>query len=139
MTVQTGGAPEGSIPFIYGHVDPDLLPADKLAVACAEVLRGNDTSALNYGVEAGLPELREWIAKKLHHDESLDLSLDEIIITAGSSGGLDSILRLFTSPGDTVLVEAPSYHEALALIRDHPVQIQQVTTDAQGPIIESFE
>ncbi|MEN8098428.1 MAG: PLP-dependent aminotransferase family protein, partial [Chloroflexota bacterium] len=73
------------------------------------------------------------------HDESLDLSLDEIIITAGSSGGLDSILRLFTSPGDTVLVEAPSYHEALALIRDHPVQIQQVATDAQGPIIESFE
>ena len=56
-----------------------------------------------------------------------------LAIVTGASGGLDAIMRLFTSPGDTVLVEAPSYHEALALIRDYPVYLAAALTMAAHP------
>ena len=136
--IQTGGGPAGALPFTYGHVDPTLFPVDQMQAAAEEALRQHSTQALNYGIERGCGLLLRYLQAKLARDEGLHVGDDGLALTAGASGGLDTVCRLFTQPGDTVLVEAPSYHEALALIRDYPVQLATVPMDDEGLIVEAL-
>jgi 2-aminoadipate transaminase len=135
---QTGGGPEGALPFIYGHVDPALFPIEQMGSAAAEALEKYGKPALNYGVERGCGPLLAYLRDKFARDENLQIGADELVLTTGASGGLDTVCRLFTGPGDTVVVEAPSYHEALALIRDYPVELAAVPIDEEGLIVEAL-
>lgn len=135
---QTGGGPTGALPFIYGHVDPTLFPIEQMQVAAEVALQDYGVPALNYGVERGCGRLLAYLQEKLARDEQLQVSADSLMLTAGASGGLDAVCRLTTRPGDTVLVEAPSYHEAVAVIRDYPVRIAAVPMDDDGLIVEAL-
>jgi 2-aminoadipate transaminase len=129
-----GAEPEGTLPFVYGHVDPTSFPVDQLMAAATEALTYQSQQALNYGDEMGPAALRGYLRAKLERQEALALAPGELFITAGASAGLDTAVRLFAQPGDVVLVEAPSFHEALALIRDHPVKLAAVPLDEDGLI-----
>ncbi len=133
-----GGGAAGMMPFVYGHVDPALFPIKQLRQALREVLAVQGAPALNYGASLGCGELRDYLREKLSRDEGLGVERDELMLTSGASAGLDTAVRLFTVPGDTVLVEAPSYHEALANIRDHPVKLAAVPLDKDGLVVDSL-
>jgi len=135
--VQAGG-PAGAIPFVYGHPDPDLLPVDKIIAATERALRTRGWLALQYGPEQGYGPLLDYLIGKIERDEGLRLSRANIMLCAGAAQGLDTVARLFARPGDVVLVEAPSYHEALATLRDHPVELRQASLDEQGLVIEAL-
>jgi len=135
--VQAGGPP-GAIPFVYGHADPDLLPVEKIIAATERALRARGRLALQYGPEQGYGPLLDYLIGKIERDEGLRIALDNIMLCAGAAQGLDTAARLFTCPGDVVLVEAPSYHEAIATLRDHPVELRQVPIDEQGLVIEAL-
>ncbi len=136
--LQAAQGPAGALPFIYGHVDPTLFPTEQIQTAAKEALAQRGTLALNYGAEPGCGPLLSFLQAKLARDEGLELRRDNLMLTVGASGGLDAVCRLFTRPGDTVLVEAPSYHEALDIIRDYPVQLAAVALDDQGLIVEAL-
>lgn len=137
--MQVGHGLAGALPFIYGHVDPALFPISQMRVAAEEALCQYASQALNYGAERGCGPLLAYLQAKLARDEGLSLGPDSLMLTVGASGGLDAICRLYTRPGDTVLVEAPSYHEALGLIRDYPVRIVAVPMDDNGLIPEALD
>jgi 2-aminoadipate transaminase len=135
--VQAGG-PAGAIPFVYGHPDPDLLPVEKIITATERALRTRGRLALQYGPEQGYGPLLDVLIGKVERDEGLRLTRASIMLCAGAAQGLDTAARLFTRPGDVVLVEAPSYHEAIATLRDHPVELRQVPMDDQGLLVEAL-
>ena len=54
------------------------------------------------------------------------------MITGGNSLGLDQLLTLCTAPGDIVLVESPTYHLAVRILRDHPLTLIPVPADGEG-------
>jgi 2-aminoadipate transaminase len=132
--LQTVHGPAGALPFIYGHVDPTLFPIAHMQAAAQQALQEQGPRALNYGAERGCGSLLSYLQLKLARDEELEISDDSLMLTAGASDGLDAVCRLFTRPGDTVMVEAPSYHEALDIIRDYPVQLAAVPMDDRGLI-----
>jgi 2-aminoadipate transaminase len=143
--VQAGGlrpepveGPSGAIPFVYGHPDPDLLPVEKIIIATERALRARGRLALQYGPEQGYGPLLDYLIGKVERDEGLRISRANIMLCAGAAQGLDTAARLFTHPGDVVLVEAPSYHEAIATLRDHPVELRQVPMDEQGLAVEAL-
>lgn len=136
--VQTGGGRVGALPFHYGHVDPELFPAEELRQAAAVALARDQQSALNYGVSLGCRPLRAFLRARLQRDEGLEVAEDELMLTAGASAGLDMAVRLLTRPGDTVVVEAPTYHEALAIIRDYPVKLAAVPVDGDGLVVDAL-
>jgi 2-aminoadipate transaminase len=135
--VQAGG-PAGAIPFVYGHPDPDLLPVEQIITATERALRARGRLALQYGPEQGYGPLLDYLIGKVERDEGLRISRANIMLCAGAAQGLDTAARLFTRPGDVVLVEAPSYHEAIATLRDHPVELRQVPIDDQGLVVEAL-
>lgn len=64
---------------------------------------------------AGLPVLREEVAA-LFAARGVPTAPDQIMITNGVQHALDLVLRLFVSPGQVVLVESPTYPNALAAL-----------------------
>ncbi|HET8659232.1 MAG TPA: PLP-dependent aminotransferase family protein, partial [Micromonosporaceae bacterium] len=62
---------------------------------------------------AGLPELREAVASG-YAARGLPTSPDQVMVTSGVQHALDLVLRLLAAPGQPVLVESPTYPNALA-------------------------
>jgi DNA-binding transcriptional MocR family regulator len=98
--------------FAGGIPDPALFPVAGMQTVYAEVLAEAGEQALQYSVSEGLLPLRGWIAERMTRDGA-PCEPDNILITAGSQQALDLLGKLFLSPGDTVLVERPTYLGAL--------------------------
>ncbi len=122
----------GVTELAWGHPDPRLLPVRALRAAADRALRRYGPDALGYGRPAGPPPLIEMVRSRLAKIDARSPAADEVVITAGSSQGLDQIATLLMDPGDVALVEAPTYHLAIRLLRDHPVQLVPVPSDGRG-------
>src|SRR5690606_32860616 len=64
---------------------------------------------------------------------------DEVLITSGSQQALSLIAQILLKPGDTVLVENPSYDGALDLFRAHQVKLVTCPVDSLGMQIDQLE
>jgi DNA-binding transcriptional MocR family regulator len=100
------------------------LPAPpELAVAAAEAIEALPRYAEGAGFHpTGLAVLRETVADGFTA-RGLPTRPDQIIITNGVLGAIDLLLRLLVSPGQTVLVESPSYPNAIAAMRAHRARL----------------
>jgi DNA-binding transcriptional MocR family regulator len=102
------------VSFAGGIPDPALFPMDAVRAAYAEILSDPKIgpSSLQYSVSEGYAPLREWIAGYMGR-LGVPCSIDNIVITSGSQQGLDYIAKLLLCPGDTALVQEPTYLGAL--------------------------
>lgn len=120
------------IDFGVGQPDPDLLPAAELRRVAAAVFDRYGPDVLGYGAPAGPPPAIAMIRDRLATTDGRVPSPDEVVVTAGNSHALDQVVTLFTRPGDAVLVESPTYHLALHILRDHRIELVPVPSDAAG-------
>jgi 2-aminoadipate transaminase len=109
-----------------GHPSPDLLPVEPWLAAARESARTYGWRALTYGAVAGPGPLVEWLSDHL--------KTTNFFITAGASHALALITGLLAEPGDTVLVDAPTYHFALRILRDRGVRVVAAPDDLYGCI-----
>lgn len=90
-----------------GQGFPDYDPPDELTEALARhVSRGMN----QYAPMAGVPRLREQIARKLGRD--YDCALDpesEITVTSGATEGIFDVIAAVVRPGDEAIVLDPCY------------------------------
>jgi aspartate/methionine/tyrosine aminotransferase len=71
--------------------------------------RAIDEHVLGYTVALGIPELREQIAAHHRRTHGIDVGVEDVVVTTGSSGGfLLSFLAAF-EPGDRVAIARPGY------------------------------
>ena len=134
------GVVAGSIPLFAGHPAHDLLPIAGVQRTVDAVLRGRSVTQLfDYGVERGNPQLIDFLVKRIGRVESLDISRENIMIIGGSTWGVDMIADQMTQAGDIVLVDAPSYRDALHIFRDHRLAMCDVPIDEGGIIVAEME
>jgi DNA-binding transcriptional MocR family regulator len=101
------------ISFAGGIPDPALFPVAAFQQALGNALApGKAEGALQYSVSEGYLPLRQWLAT---HMASIGIACTpgNILITSGSQQALDYLGKLMLSPGDTVLVNWPTYMGAL--------------------------
>ncbi|MEK4005077.1 aminotransferase-like domain-containing protein [Paenibacillus sp. FSL H3-0333] len=115
----------------------ELFPAEAIREAYSRVLSG-DSSALQYGLTEGYLPLREQLAARLGQ-QGIPVSSDEMILTTGSQQAIDLLCRILLDPGDTVLVEAPTYLAALQVLGSYRADIQVVKSDEEGLLPEHLE
>jgi 2-aminoadipate transaminase len=120
-----------------GHPDPDLLPVAELQAAASVAFDRYGTDVLSYGAAAGPPPTIAFICERLAVVDARAPAPDEVVITAGNSHGLEQAITMTARPGDAVLVEAPTYHLALRILRDHPVEIVPVASDEGGLVVRA--
>ncbi len=121
----------GSISFAHGEMSPELFPARELGELFTRALAYGE-APLGYGPVAGYLPLREAIAARM------GLSTGEILVLAGSQLALYLISRVLLEPGDTVVVEVPSYINTLGIFSAAGVRVVPVTVDAQGMQVDGL-
>jgi len=104
------------ISFAGGYPSADLFDAEGLHAAMERAMQEAPAKWLQYAATEGEPALREalaaWMARR-----GITVAPERILVTSGSGQGLDLLLRVLADPGDTILVERPSYSTALQAMR----------------------
>jgi len=127
----------GVISFAGGLPDTNLFPLDALKAAYLDMHQRWGGRAYQYGETQGVEPLRRWILD--HLVERPDTPIEQLVITSGTQQGLDLLARSVLNPGDTVLVEAPSYMGAFQAFTGAGAKIVAVKCDEGGPIIEDLK
>ena len=122
----------GLIDLGLGHPDPSMLPVEALRMSADRAFARFGVHGLNYGWAAGPGPLLDWLRARVATHEGRSVRPDQIALSAGISQALDLLLTLNCKPGDAALVESPVYHLAVRVLRDHPLRIEAVASDAEG-------
>jgi 2-aminoadipate transaminase len=142
--MQSHDLPQGlaanTISLLLGHPDPTtLLPPEFREAVHRVLVSPQGYAALEYGQEQGNSALIEYLVEKFNHEQNLSLSPDQLMIVAGATHAVDMIARLYAKPNGVVIVEAPTYGDALHIFRDHGVELYSVPMDGKGVIVEELE
>lgn len=124
--------------FAGGLPAPELFPVEEIADAYANTLRTDGPAALQYGITEGYLPLREWIAERLQK-RLIPATADRLLVTSGSQQGIDLVARVLLNPGDTVLVENPTYLAALQAFSAYQVNFVAVPSDDEGMRTDALE
>ena len=122
----------GVISFAGGLPAPELFDAPGTRAAFAAALADDVVGrSLQYSTTEGDPALRAAVADRLTV-RGLPTHADELLITSGSQQALTLIATVLLEPGDTVLVEEPSYLAALQAFQLAGAAIVPVPCDEDG-------
>jgi DNA-binding transcriptional MocR family regulator len=101
--------------FDLAHAAP-AAPAGPLRAATAAAVHDLDAHLGGHGYDLlGLPALRAAIAERFTA-RGLPTTPDQVLVTAGAQHALGLVLQMLAAPGDRVLVEHPTYPNALDAI-----------------------
>lgn len=136
--------PQGTIPHTIslqiGHPDPDSLWLPDLREAITQVMRSPQAATmLQYGPEQGTPGLIDFLREKITREQHCSLRAANLMIVAGSTHAVDLLARLYARTGGVVLVEAPTYVDALHVFRDHQIDLCAIPMDEDGLIPDALE
>ena len=133
------------ISFVYGIPDPSLLPVGALAEHAAAIVKDGDHASLAYADGLGT-ELSHTISRYLQREQGLAVEGDNLLITAGSSRGLEILFDLLVDRADVVLVDAPAWLGTIEILRyldamvvEIPVDADGIQTDAIGAALDRLE
>jgi 2-aminoadipate transaminase len=126
-----------AIYFGGGAPNREMMPYERLREASA-IAWDEASDALDYGELAGFKPLRELICERMAA-QGMSVTPKEIVITNGSQQGIDIISRLFLEPGDTVVVEGPTYLGALQAMNPFEVNYLPIAVDDQGMQVDALE
>ncbi|MCT3398458.1 aminotransferase-like domain-containing protein [Lentilactobacillus hilgardii] len=135
--LKVAGSPD-VISFAGGLPAPELFPVAQLKKVTDEVYDESGRQALQYSTAIGYPELREQIVKRMDH-QGVKTTIDNIMISTGSQQSIDLTAKMFVNPGDTVIVEKPTYLCALDVFRSYGAHIVGIDMDENGMKIDQLE
>lgn len=118
------------ISFAGGLPAEDFFPDKAIQEAFIKVFDQGKKS-LQYGITEGHIPLREEISKRMLK-KGIQANRDQIQITTGSQQAIDLITKVFINPGDTILVENPTYLSALQIYNGYLANVVGVNNDDEG-------
>lgn len=122
------------------HVgEPDFVPPVHVIEAAQRSYERGET---HYVPNAGIPELREALSRKLSSHNSLDVPAEEIIVSAGGMQALHLALSLTVTAGDEVLIPEPgwpNFRMAVELLQGRAVGYPLTPENGFQPEVGSLE
>jgi DNA-binding transcriptional MocR family regulator len=91
-----------------------------------------------YGTPYGLLALRESIVAS-HVTSGIEVAPNQIVTTFGANHALDLIIRRFSRPGETVLVDDPGYYPLFAKLKLAGVNVVGIPRGPRGPDPEALQ
>ena len=121
-----------------GWLPADWMPHEAMRRGLRSIARADTAILSDYGTTRGSFTLRRILMGRFA-EEGIELSPDQIILSASGTQAVDLVCRYLLRPGDTVLVDDPCYFNFRALLRAHQVKIVSVPYTPSGPDVSSFE
>jgi 2-aminoadipate transaminase len=126
--------PEELVNLGVGQPGVSMLPLAGVREAAAHRFSFDDPMLLQYGDIPGYTSFRKALAEFLNLQDGYSTPIDykSLFITNGITGALTLMCTFFTSTGDWVWAEEPTYFLALNTFRDFRLQVDVLPTDADG-------
>ncbi|MEK7292269.1 MAG: pyridoxal phosphate-dependent aminotransferase [Actinomycetota bacterium] len=106
----------------FGAGEPDFPTPERIVDAAVRAAR--DPKFHHYTPAAGLPELREAIAKKTLRDSRVSCTASQVLVTNGAKHAVFVAFAALCDPGDEVICPAPywtTYPESILLAGGIPI------------------
>jgi 2-aminoadipate transaminase len=132
------------ISLAVGFVDHEMLPLEPTRQALAKIWSDPALAraALQYGTTIGHPALREAVLERMcradgRNAAELKLSIENVVLTAGSNQLLFLLGDVLCDPGDIVICAAPTYYVFLGTLANLGVHAAGVEADQYGVVPEA--
>ncbi len=110
--------PENVFDFTLGN--PILEPPEAFFEALKDLSEKRDEGLHRYMPNAGYPDVRQAVAKKLAGDGTFPgLTGEGVVMTVGAGGGMNVVLKAILEPGDEVILLAPYFVEYKFYVGNH--------------------
>ena len=119
--------------------NPDLEPPLDVMKSLQNLIMTKEKGSHRYMDFAGLPEVREYLAKELTKSEEILISQDSVYLTVGAAGGIQILLRTFLDANDEVIIFSPYFPEYIPYIENFnakPVTVK--CNENHEPLLENF-
>ncbi len=127
----------GMISFAGGLPAPDAFPVEAFA-DCADVLRTDGRTLLQYGASEGYGPLREILLERMTAFLGCEVTPERLLVTSGAQQVVDLMARALLEPGDVVVVEAPTYPGTLHTLRMAGARFAAVPCDGNGMVVDEL-
>lgn len=130
-----------TISFGGGAPAREALPVETIHDIASEVLTRTKRGiqALQYGNPMGVIDLRQAVIDRLLAPKGLNAGLENVLIVSGGIESMNLISQLYLEPGDVVLVEAPTFVQAVQIFQLLEAQCIACETDNDGLVIDDVE
>ena len=108
--------------------NPDLDPPQKVVDAVKEVAEDTSHGRHGYMPNAGYPETRAAMARKVSLEQGVKLESCDVVITAGAASALNCVFKTILNAGDNVIVPKPFFAEYRNYVRNYGGILQEVST-----------
>jgi len=136
--VAAGNRPD-LVPLGAAIPSPEFLPTKKLNRLLAQVARRDPQLSQSYDAVEGYEALRVQIARRAL-EAGCSLHPRDLITTSGAQEAIQLCLRAVTEPGDTVIIETPTYYGMIEAIASLHLRALEIATDPQeGICLEDLE
>jgi DNA-binding transcriptional MocR family regulator len=121
------------ISFARGAPSLDIIDVDGLRAAAEQAFAKDPGGITAYGTSVGYLPLREWIA------EQHGVAPERVLVTNGSMQADAFLFDALVSPGDSVIVERPTYDRTLLSLRNRGADVRMVELEPDGIDVAALE
>ncbi|AMO21716.1 PLP-dependent aminotransferase family protein [Ramlibacter solisilvae] len=129
----------GIISFAGGFPDSAMFDVPGIKESAAKALAEEPGAALQYGATEGYEPLRTQLAHFMQAKGAQDVEPQGLIVTTGSQQALDLLGKTMISPGDKVIVEAPTFLATIQCFRLYGADLVTAPVDAHGVQTDKLE
>jgi DNA-binding transcriptional MocR family regulator len=121
------------VPFGVALPSPALLPVGKLTRTMASIGRRLGPAAGDYDFAPGCLALRREVARRAAA-AGCSLAAEDLIVTLGGTEAINLALRCTCEPGDTVVIESPTFFGIVRQLREMRLKALPIPVDSRTGI-----
>ena len=129
----------GVIALSTGSPSPEAVPVELMHELSERVFKEMPMAGLSYSMTEGYPALRESTKARLKNEYNIGRDFDDLIIITGGQQGLSLPANVLCNPGDTVIVEAPTFVSGINAMRIHGANVVGIENDDEGMDLAKLE
>ena len=105
--------------FDFTLGNPEIEPPPSVLAAARRVLESDARHLHAYMPNAGHPEVREAVARRVSVATGLPYTANHVLMTVGAGAALNTVLKALLDPGDEVITVAPFFVEYVFYAENH--------------------
>ena len=132
VTTMLAGSPPGVLAMTGGFPNPATFPTDEVDEIAARLVREDAAVALQYAPCEGIASVRDYLIDRQEQLHGRRPERGELIVTSGGMECIALMCQALIDPGDTIVVEAPSYLGALMAFAGAEADLVAIAMDDDG-------